>query len=406
MWRYPIRKFSCVLVLFTCLACVPPAVEAGGASADAVIEGTPLCVRLQSAISSTHSAEGSRVEAIVVQPYSSKASDIPVGSRVAGVVTSGTKRKATLRLHFDSIAIDGREQPFAARVREVDNAREQVEPDGTIVGLDPLRKRPGKVEMVLLAAAHAHPALLVSMETTKYVVHKVDRVQVHYPPGTDMALTVESLVVQPPVRLQQAELPVSKGLARLLNELPNRTEAKHLSIPSDWVNLAFLGSRENLMQAFENAGWHTAAQLSMRTETKTFFAIAEHHAYQSAPVSTLLIGGREPDLVFQKQNNTFAKRHHIRIWFTDKVWDGKPVWIAAATHDIGIEFSSKARTFSHRVDPEADRERLKVIWDLRFTGQASAPLYLSRPEIPRESRNGTGDVVRTDGRLAVVRIVP
>lgn len=56
---------------------------------------------------------------------------------------------------------------------------------------------------------------------------------------------------------------------------------------------------------------------SAQTLKSSFFAVADHHGYKTTPVSTLLISGREPGLVFQKQLNTFAKRHHIRIWATD-----------------------------------------------------------------------------------------
>ncbi len=54
-------------------------------------------------------------------------------------------------------------------------------------------------------------------------------------------------------------------------------------------------------------------------------------------MSTLTIGGRPPDLMFQKSLDTFAKRHHVRVWELHKTYQGQEVWVAAATHDIATQ---------------------------------------------------------------------
>jgi len=120
------------------------------------------------------------------------------------------------------------------------------------------------------------------------------------------------------------------------------------------------------------------------------------------PVSTLLLEGRPPDLVFQKQNNTFASRHHLRIWHWPETFHGKEVWVCAATHDIGIDFSQRDYTSIHRVDPQIDRERAKVVNDLLFTGKVRALALVERPEAPTSGQNATGDAFKTDGRMAVL----
>lgn len=365
----------------------------------------PLWVRLECSVNSAH-PDGA-VQAVVLRPFPAGAGrGIPVGSQLTGRAIAETpKSRSRLQLRFDHVRIGSREYPISARVLDVDNARETVEKDGTIVALQPLRRRPGTLEAVLLAAAYAHPALLVSLETTKYVVRKVDRPEVYYPPGVNLSLAVESTPPQTALpKLPVADASLPPDAAAIFDQLPSRTEAKHLSLPSDWINLAFAGSRDDLMRAFRQAGWHTAAHLSLESGTRTFLAVAAHHSYQRAPVSTLLVAGREPDFVFQKQNNTFAKRDHIRIWSSGKDWRGRPIWIAAATHDIGIEFSTKARTFSHKVDSNVDDERSKVIFDLQFARQVESVAYLVRPAVPRESTNGTGDRIRTDGRMALVEL--
>ncbi len=136
---------------------------------------------------------------------------------------------------------------------------------------------------------------------------------------------------------------------------------------------------------------------------ETFRAIAEARGYQQAPVSTLLLEGRKPDLVFQKQNNTFAQRHHMRVWMRRDQFHGQAVWVAAATHDIGIEFSPENRTFIHKIDSQIDRERAKVVNDLLVTGTVRGLALVERPGVPRESQNATGDKLETDGSMAVLQ---
>jgi hypothetical protein len=164
----------------------------------------------------------------------------------------------------------------------------------------------------------------------------------------------------------------------------------------------FVGSQQQLENIFKSAGWDTAAALNNQSAMETFRAIAELRGYKEAPVSLLLLEGHKPDLVFQKQNNTFAQRHHLRIWLRPERFDGQPVWVCSSTHDTGIAFSEENRTFIHKIDPHIDKERAKVVSDLLFTGSVKSLALVERPAVPTSSRNATGDALETDGRMAVV----
>ena len=77
-----------------------------------------------------------------------------------------------------------------------------------------------------------------------------------------------------------------------------------------------------------------------------------------------MIDGRHPDLVFQKSLDTFAKRHHIRIWKLASTYNGREVWVGAATHDIAVEHTKTMTKWTHRIDPHIDRERDWIESDL------------------------------------------
>lgn len=358
-----------------------------------------LQVRLLDAVSSKEASAS--VRAVVLE---GPGTGIPQGSIVTGH-TEGKPQRERLLLVFDRMTIGRRDYTIAARVSSVDNGREVVERDGTIDALDPIRRRPGKIEMLLLAAAHAHPMTLAFLEGSKFTLRELDKPWVHYAVGTDMTLRFETVPPTPAAGPGVAVPSVPpKALAKLLAALPLRTETYSGRSPSDWTNICLIGSREAVQKSFEAAGWASAAALSLRADFKVFAAVAEQHAYVHAPVSKLAVNGRLPDLVYQKQTNTFAKRHHIRIWMTDDTWEGKPVWIAAATHDIGIDFSPVAKTFTHRIDGDVDAERHKVALDLLFA-EPKARLYAQdRPAVPKQSSNATGDRTQTDGRLYAIAL--
>ena len=171
---------------------------------------------------------------------------------------------------------------------------------------------------------------------------------------------------------------------------------------SDITNLMLVGTREAVTAAFQAAGWSIASGLNTKAKLETFRALAEDRGYSEAPVSVLLLDGKPPDLVFEKLNNTFAKRHHLRVWLRTATFQGSPVWAVAATHDTGISFSEENRTFIHRIESEIDRERAKVVNDLLFTGQVQSVELVDRPDVPQHGQNATGDSVETDGKIAVL----
>jgi hypothetical protein len=229
--------------------------------------------------------------------------------------------------------------------------------------------------------------------------------EISYEPGVELRLRLnEPLELEPVPGAEPAFDPVASesDLIRLVTRQPFRTTAQKPPKPSDITNLMFIGSEEQLSQTFFSAGWATAAALNAQSTLETFRAIAELRGYKEAPMSILLLDGRAPELVFQKQNNTFAERHHLRIWRSKDTFQGAPVWLCAATHDTGIEFSPQNRTFIHTIDPLIDRERSKVVNDLLLTGRVRSLALVDRPEVPKKSHNATGDELLTDGRMAVL----
>ena len=366
-------------------------------------------VRLLTPVSSA-AADGAPVRAISLADPLAAEPLLPPGCELRGSVrvdrdVTRRRKRVALRIEFtevsDSQAVP---HPLVATLHEVDNARETVAEDGAVIGLEPLRVVPSKLETVLLLLAHAHPFLLATAEGVKLARHEATGPGVAYGPGTDMRLALRGWDHAQGLRCGTAPalVPASAGLRVHVAGWPLRTTTAMPDRAADWLNVAFVGPRQALESAFAAAGWMTAARASLQADVKTFVAVASHHGYRSGPVSRLLLDGREPALVFQKQNNTFSKRHHIRLWQTDDRVEGRAVWLGAATHDTGIEFSKVEARLTHRIDGAIDRERAKVVADLAMTELVDWITLVARPGVPPSSRNASGDAITTDGFLAVV----
>lgn len=375
--------------------------------------GTEIQIRLKTKVSTESSKPQDPVEAVVISPVTQGAqSVIPMGSTVRGVVGTATQstkgdERSALTLSFTEIEIDGVKLTLAAQVVGVDNAREKLDEKGQINGILASETLTGKLDAGIDKIAGRYSGLAGVLSAAKNVVLKPAEGDITYDIGVEMTLNLTApLSLKGPVgRGPAANLQPIRNKAALLALVarePFQTMAERPSKPSDVTNLMLIGGQEQVKQVFAAAGWTTAQSLNALAKFETIRALAEDRGYNEAPVSVLLLDGKPPDLVFEKLNNTFARRHHLRVWLRPVTFQGKPVWAIAATHDVGINFSEENRTFIHRIDSEIDRERAKVVNDLLFTGRVESMELMDRPNVPQHAQNATGDNLETDGRIAVL----
>ena len=121
-------------------------------------------------------------------------------------------------------------------------------------------------------------------------------------------------------------------------------------------------------------------------------------------MSALVLDNAAPDMSWQKGLNDMSKRHHIRIWKRPETWEGQEVWIGAATRDVDFAYLRPGGAFTHRIESNIDDERDKIAHDLQFTSCTDVVDWWKRADALRNTRNATGDLMYTDGRLAVIRL--
>ncbi len=375
--------------------------------------GSEIQIRLKTKVATPTSKPKDLVEAVVIAPVMVEGQFvIPAGAVVRGDVektTQSTKpdERSTLLLAFNEIEIGGTKLKLAARVAAVENARESVDEQGQITGIVASETISGRLDAGLNKLAERSSGFADILNTVKKAVLKEPESDITYDAGVEMAL---ALTAPLDLKAPSGPGPAAKlkpiagenSLIDLVARQPFQTIAQKPPKPSDITNIMLVGTLEEVQQAFKDAGWSNAGALTTEAKLETFRAIAEQRGYKEAPVSVLLLEGRPPDLVFEKINNTFARRHHLRVWKRPETFEGKPVWVVAATHDTGIDFSEQNRTFIHKIDSQIDGERAKVVNDLLFTGRVRSVALVDRPAVPQHGQNATGDNVETDGKMAIL----
>lgn len=372
---------------------------------------TSLKVRLLTPISSYRSKAGDLVEALVTPASCSERSNtLPDGTILAGLVRNVRRvglglahETASLRFDFYELRLpDGRVFGVEARLAGIDNARERVDRNGVVHGIRATNSLASRVGSRLAIEAFEHPFLLAPAVIVESSVFRFPEPEIEYGRGTELTADVrlpEEFEARP--NCKEASAPVELHL--LVAALPDWSYSKRQPQPMDPVNLVFAGSPRELEAAFTAAGWTGSRPNSVAAGIQVIRAIASEHEDLNAPMRTLLLNGDQPDLSMQTALNTFEKRDHLRIWKQAEPFQGRTVWAAAATRDIGTTFSmGHPFGFTHEIQSDVDLERDKVVSDLEITGCVDSVDYIDRTQPVAMSGPGSRKGLRTDSRVAVV----
>ena len=171
----------------------------------------------------------------------------------------------------------------------------------------------------------------------------------------------------------------------------------------DAINVAFIGTEEELHRMFAAAGWYAADPITLQTSVRIAADVVLHKPYAHAPVSDLYVWGRKQDAAFEQPVGDSPKqRHHVRFWCSPEVdRNGEPLWLGAATYDERVELSRTTGGITHKISPEIDNERNKLVTDAARAGVLDGYYWVDRFHRDPQGRNGGGDLYFTDRRLAV-----
>ena len=177
---------------------------------------------------------------------------------------------------------------------------------------------------------------------------------------------------------------VRMGLKILQHKLVPSFTVTGDGLPGDPVNLALIGTLQQLRAAFAVLGWTEADRLGLKSSWHMVRAFVSNTPYPTAPFSTLYLFGRGQDIGFQKAiDNSPRKRHHIRFWAlglsraedswgANNFWlntdrpadDARVIWVGAGTRDTGLSLTQLTFQITHATDADTNAERNFVIAEL------------------------------------------
>jgi len=176
--------------------------------------------------------------------------------------------------------------------------------------------------------------------------------------------------------------------------------------PGDMVNFALIGSEEQVAQAFQSAGWVKVDSTKQDAVLHGLVATLQHQAYLEMPMSTLYLFDRPQDLSYARADpiKVAAERHHLRVWKSAEMVNGRPLWVGSSTHDIGFERDERNNGVTHKIDPAIDKERDFLEQSFASAGNLEAAAYVTPSNPLTTARTATGGSFQSDGRIVVLTL--
>jgi LssY C-terminus len=193
--------------------------------------------------------------------------------------------------------------------------------------------------------------------------------------------------------------------ASVFAKIPRRVADK-AGNPGDMINFLIIGSEGEMQKAFTNAGWVKVDADVRDSVLHGLIVSISKEAYLTMPMSQLYLFGRPQDYGWAHAEpiRVVASRNHLRIWKAPFDVKGRPLWVGAATHDIGFERDERNDKLTHKIDPDVDVERKYVEKTLASTGLVFEISYFLPAEPLKEARTATGGAFHSDGRVLVLEL--
>jgi LssY C-terminus len=410
--RSPLARGIFLLAL-GCLFCVSG--HAQDQPCKAVPAGQDFWIRLTEPVSTYSSKIGSTVQAILISsPNCDDSAAFATRTAVEGHITNVRRvgfgvwhSSSAVTIDFDKLVAGPQTFAIKAKVEEVANGRENMKA-GVIKGV----------------GGQATPQQIMSMRllhlpfwnTEAYWIFLLRRgafpfspePETFLPAGTDLRLRLMAPLELPAefVKARQEEntqhgAEIDEDIREKLVALPAHSLTRS-GRPSDVVNLAFIGSPEQIEAAFQAAGWTYADSVSAWSVLREMRAFSSLNSYAHLPISNQWLAGKPADIRLQKSLDSYQKRDHIRIWNENALAPG--LWAGSAIHETGASWSIRTGRFIHHVDADIDAESERVVRDLTLAGCVADVYRVRRPEKPETERNSSGDELWTDGSLEVLEL--
>jgi hypothetical protein len=125
------------------------------------------------------------------------------------------------------------------------------------------------------------------------------------------------------------------------------------------INVIIVGSAKDLSRGFAEAGWSATDPITLTSTWRLFTAWSLNQPYPQAPGTPTFWNGKPNEIAFEKPTpaDTVRERHHLHLWDTPYMLNGKPVWVGTVHFDRASAAPGGIVVPAHQIDPAIDRER-------------------------------------------------
>jgi hypothetical protein len=220
-----------------------------------------------------------------------------------------------------------------------------------------------------------------------------------------------TIAIQPAAAVKSAKAAIATPAAApqlsadLLNQIPRRV-SDAAGNPGDMVNFIIIGPEKSLQSAFESAGWVSVDRTKEDVTVHAILSSLSKKSYVEMPMSELYLFNRPQDYGFARAEplEVVSTRHHLRIWRAPFDFNSQPVWVGAATHDIGFARDDRNGGVTHKIDPDIDLEREFVGKSLSATGAIASLTHVSVSNPLLTANTATGEAFHSNGQILVMAL--
>jgi hypothetical protein len=343
--------------------------------------GTPINLQVAQTTSSAHAHKNDRLEFVVTN-------DVTVGeftviragaSALGSVIEVKGKRPLGLGGHLviklDSVELTSGEKVALVARREFKGKSHTIR---MAVGMAITAAIYPPASPVFLLSRGGDSTILKGTEVTAYTTNRTSIDAEDFAPARKIDSEVTAMIKLLPPRALNRE-----------------------GREGDMLNLIFLAREDELRGVFARGGWLSVEESRSKI---VWHLLWQRTHYTKLPMDRLYVFGRAQDYSYALPDplSIVARRHHLRIWKTGREVDGVPLWVAAATHDVAIEFVKHKFRLFHKIDPNVDAEREFIAGNLAETRQLTREEYVRCATPVFAAQTATGQPYYSDSRLLLL----
>jgi hypothetical protein len=191
--------------------------------------------------------------------------------------------------------------------------------------------------------------------------------------------------------------------SNFFGQIPRRVTDKDGNV-GDMVNFLLIGSEDQVKATFQAAGWVQVDKDVQDAVLQGLIGSLSKQVYLTMPMSQLYLFGRPQDYGFAHAEpiQVVTTRHHLRVWKSTLTVGGQPVWVGAATHDMGLERDQRNGKMTHHIDPNVDDERSFVERSLTESGYVTRHTHVLPPNPIQDAKTATGGGFHSNGEVLVM----